>query len=186
MNKSLSRATALLLMLIWSGSAPALAVTAKEVIDGDTLVLDTGERVRLIGIDTPEIHDDNNRNAKTAKYEGIKKSAVDLYAIEALSAVRDWVRDQKLVIQMDSVNAATDHKDTYGRLLAYVCRESDKRCLADDLLSDGYALVYRRFSFDRKSEFIKLEKSARAAGKGIWKHRKVSVKPSTKKKMAVL
>ncbi len=166
--------------------------TAAQVIDGDTLELATGDRVRLIGIDAPELVDTNNRNAKTAKYEDLRKAAVDLYAVEAAVEAKDWVEDQKLVILTDPINEDRGHRDDYGRILAYVCRESDGRCLAEDLLSGGYALVYRRFSFDRKDEFLKLEKKARRNARGVWKHQipskdfgKTSPKaktPKTKKK----
>jgi len=159
----------------------AFALAARETLDGDTLVLDTGERVRLIGIDAPEIHDNYGRNAKTAKYEGVKKAAVDLYAVEARAAAEDWVSGQKLVIKTDPVNAKTNHRDNYDRLLGYVCRESDGRCLAEDLLSGGYALVYRRFNFERKASFLKLEEAARRSSRGLWKHATARAKSSTSK-----
>lgn len=160
---------------------PAHALAAREVLDGDTLVLDSGDRVRLIGIDAPELHDNFGRNSKTAKYEGIKRSAVDLYAVEARAAAEDWTRGQKLVVRMDPVNAKSDHRDDYGRILGYVCRESDGRCLAEDLLAGGYALVYRRFSFARKDAFLKLEDAARRASRGLWKHRTARAKTPAKK-----
>lgn len=167
----------ILLVISFTGtsiSAHAAAIpetsTAAEVLDGDTIELATGDRVRLIGIDAPEMVDSNNRNAKTAKYEDLRKAAVDLYAVEAAAEAKDWVEGQKLVILTDPINEDRGHRDDYGRVLAYVCRESDGRCLAEDLLSGGYALVYRRFSFDRKDEFLKLEKKARRKARGIWKH----------------
>lgn len=159
----------------------AFALAARETLDGDTLVLDSGERVRLIGIDAPEIHDNYGRNSKTAKYEGLYKAAVDVYAVEARAAAEEWVRGQKLVIKTDPANAKTDHRDNYGRLLGYVCRESDGRCLAEDLLSGGYALVYRRFNFERKASFLKLEETARRSSRGLWKHTTGRSKPSAGK-----
>lgn len=165
-----SLASALVCAGILSGASAASALTAREVVDGDTLVLENGDRVRLIGLDTPEIKDTFGRNAKTAKFEGLKKTAVDLYAVEAKSAAEDWIKGQKLRIQKDPVNSERAHRDDYGRLLAYVCRESDNHCLAEDLIAGGYGLVYRRFSFDRKASFIKLEEKAKAEGRGLWKH----------------
>lgn len=161
--------------------ADASAVTVRETLDGDTLILDTGERVRLIGIDAPELGQDSDRNSRTAKFEKLKRSAVDLYAVEARFAADEWVRGQKLILKTDPVNEDSKHRDSYGRLLAYVCRESDDRCLAEDLLAGGHALVYRRFDFERKKDFLRLEKAAREDAKGLWKHRKAERKPAAKK-----
>lgn len=179
MRRTLIRVWTLGTLLVSAAAvcSDASAVTVRETLDGDTLILDTGERVRLIGIDAPELGTDNDRNSRTAKFEKLKKAAVDLYAVEARFAADEWVRGQKLVLKTDPVNADSKHRDSYGRLLAYVCRESDDRCLAEDLLAGGHALVYRRFDFERKKDFLRLEKAARASAKGIWKHRKIERKP---------
>lgn len=181
------RTTPLILAMILGCLLPAgegLALVAREAIDGDTIVLETGEHVRLIGIDTPEIDDKHHRNSKTAKFEGLKKSDVDAYAVKAKTAADEWLRGQKIKIVKDPINKKIKDRDDYGRLLAYVCRESDGHCLADDLLADGYGMVYRRFQFERKRDFLALEKTAKAEGRGIWAHqtprRGKSVKSRTK------
>lgn len=159
-------------------TADASALTAREVIDGDTIVLETGEHVRLIGIDTPEIDDKFGRNARTARFEELNPAAVDAYAVEAKDAAERWLQGQKIILKYDPVNAARKNRDDYDRVLAYVCRQSDGHCLADDLLAGGYALVYRRFSFERKRDFLAFEDQAKKARRGLWKHAAKKSKPA--------
>jgi len=99
--------TLLLLTLMMSGlfittaSAEEAELTEAivvEVIDGDTIVLDNGERVRLIGIDTPEIGSDG--------------------AEEATKFTSSYVLNQTVWLERDGEN-----RDPYGRLRRYVWLE---------------------------------------------------------------
>ena len=75
--------------------------TVRWVSDGDTIVLDTGQRVRYIGINTPEID-----------HEGQKAQP---YGYQAKSYNQTLVGSQKVRLEYD-----TDRRDRYGRDLAYV------------------------------------------------------------------
>jgi len=77
-----------------------------RVIDGDTLVLDGGERVRLIGVDTPEtVH---------------PQKPVEYFGKEASEFTRRTAEGRRVRLEYDQ---GTGRQDRYGRTLAYVYLE---------------------------------------------------------------
>ena len=76
------------------------------MVDGGTLLLQSGERVRLIGVDTPEIKH--------------PKKPVEYFGKEASAFTRRMVEGKRVRLECDQANAARGHKDRYGRTLAYV------------------------------------------------------------------
>ena len=133
----------------------------RGVMDGDTFeVLKDGEvfRVRMKGIDTPELSGNNDRPepcaeiAKQFLWDTIGNSQVDL---EFDSSCGD-----------DPYNTCVD---TYDRLLAYV-RIYTGEDLATLILKQGLGQVYRfnNESFDRLSAYNSAEESARNNDLGIW------------------
>ncbi|HQP10848.1 MAG TPA: thermonuclease family protein [Candidatus Omnitrophota bacterium] len=87
----------------------------ERIVDGDTFKLSNGERVRLIGVDTPE----SKANAK-AKRDS-QRSQQDVKAITAMgkkaAKYLDWLMGLGLSVRMEF---DVQKKDRYGRLLAYV------------------------------------------------------------------
>jgi endonuclease YncB( thermonuclease family) len=69
----------------------------KRVVDGDTLLLQSGEHVRLIGVDTPE-----------TKHP---KKPVERFGKEASEFNRHMVEGKRVRLELDPANAATGHKD---------------------------------------------------------------------------
>lgn len=125
---------------------PALA-TVDQVIDGDTIVLSSGEKVRYLLIDTPEI-----TSGKT-----------DCYGMEAFKYNRDLVLGQEIALTYD-----TQCTDQYGRLLAYV--EAADGELNSLMIDRGFA-CYLHIPPDgdaRAAEFQSLELGARQAKRGMW------------------
>lgn len=91
----------------------------KRVIDGDTLLLTNGLRVRLIGIDTPEVHESaklyldaqrSGRDIKTIKASGRKATAF----------TKSLVEKKQIRLEFDSNDVYLGRRDKYGRILAYV------------------------------------------------------------------
>jgi micrococcal nuclease len=114
----------------------------KEVIDGDTILLGNGQKIRYIGIDTPERSDPFYREAKELN--------------------RKLVQDKDLVLEFDAQS-----EDRYGRLLAYVY--VDDILVNAELLKNGLAVVYTYpLNVKYASYFIGLQKKARDEGLGIW------------------
>jgi len=89
--------------------------TVERVIDGDTLKLTNGERVRLIGIDTPESRD-NPKARRDAERTGQDLETITKMGQEATEFVKGLVKQgQEVRLDFD-----VQGMDKYGRLLAYV------------------------------------------------------------------
>ena len=124
------------------------------MIDGDTidLIIDgQEERVRLIGIDTPETV---SRDTPVQCF-GAEASA----ALEGLLPVGTVVR-----IERDD-----EPRDRFGRLLLYVYREDDGLFVNRWMVENGFAsAVSYRPNTTFEAEFATLESGARDAQRGLW------------------
>jgi len=122
-----------------------------KVTDGDTLrvlYLGRGERVRLIGIDAPEV----------AWYGGRE----ECYGVEAGLYARRLLSGRWVRLGFDA-----EHRDRYGRLLAYVYLGEELVNL--DLVRLGYATADPVTPNTMKANsFAAAEAEARSAGRGIW------------------
>jgi endonuclease YncB( thermonuclease family) len=123
--------------------------TVTHVVDGDTLdvrlVSGKRERIRLIGIDTPE--------------RGV------CYAAKATTRVRELAMSKPVVLRGDRTQ---DTRDRYGRLLAYVWIPGGKD-LGYQLVAGGFAKVYvYRDAFERLSAYRNAEVAAKGATAGQW------------------
>jgi endonuclease YncB( thermonuclease family) len=124
--------------------------TVTQVVDGDTLDvrLTSGktERIRLIGIDTPE--------------RGV------CFSSQATARVRTLAMSKPVVLRGD---ATQDTRDRYGRLLAYVWIAGGKD-LGYQLIAGGFAKTYvYRDAFTRLPVYRKAEAAAEGATAGQWK-----------------
>jgi micrococcal nuclease len=121
--------------------------TVTKVVDGDTVVLASGERVRYLLVDTPESTGGRS----------------ECFGPEA-SAFNRALTEGKLV-QLRYAEACTDR---YGRLLAYVM--VDGREVNTSLVEHGYACVLYipPAGESRRTEFKALEAAARHAKRGLW------------------
>lgn len=119
-----------------------------RVLDGDTIVLDNGETVRLIGIDAPETHH--------------PEIPVQRFGEEATEFLRRLVKGFECTLEYEPNNI----RDQYGRLLAYVF--VGDRLANAEIIRRGYAYAYTRFPFRRQAEFIALEREARERQYGLW------------------
>ena len=125
-------------------SAPETA-TVTRVIDGDTIVIATGQRVRYIGIDTPEVY-----------------PQLEAYGSEAWLANRKLVEGKKVRLERD-----VSETDKYGRLLRYVY--VDDTFVNAELVRQGLAEA-KAYPPDTKYQDLleQLESEARQAGRGMW------------------
>lgn len=122
-----------------------------RISDGDTvrIELDTGreERVRLVGIDAPEL------------------SPAECFGPEASARARSLAEGERVRLVLDPTQ---DERDRFGRVLAYVLLDGTHD-LGRRLVAEGYASV---FVFDRPFErlgsYRDAEASARRGGLGLW------------------
>jgi micrococcal nuclease len=124
------------------------------VYDGDTVRVRLAdrkdERVRLIGVDTPELDDAREQVrlmaflAKRYTFSRLFQSTVELLP-------------------------GPEKRDVYGRLLAYI-RMADGEMFNETLVREGYAYAYLKFPFDEawKTRLKDAESAARRSGKGLW------------------
>lgn len=117
-----------------------------EVIDGDTVVLATGEKVRYLMVDTPE----------TTK-------EVECYGPEARAFNRSLVLGQHVTLRYDQ-----ECTDKYQRLLAYVSVDGTE--VNRVLVERGFACVLHipPNGDDVLEEFNSLETEAKGAARGLW------------------
>ncbi len=121
----------------------------KKAVDGDTVRLENGEKVRLIGVDTPE-----------TKHP---KKDVQCFGKNASEYTKKMLYNKYVWIERDR-----EYRDKYGRLLAYLYRKDDNIMHNLELVELGYGFAYTRFPFKYKEAFVKAEKEARAKGLGLW------------------
>ena len=124
-----------------------------RVVDGDTIVVSPNEKVRLIGVDTPETVD--------------PRKAIECFGKAAKDFTRSAVQGKTIRLVLDNVNAVRHHKDRYGRILAYVYLENGTM-LNRELIRQGYAHAYTRFPFRYLVEFRQIERAARTEALGLW------------------
>ena len=135
----------------------------EKVIDGDTFRMSDGEKVRLIGIDTPEKYDSDKLDRQSVESKRDKETIKRL-GEAASEYVRALAEGKKVRLEKDKSN---QDRDRYGRLLRYVYFE-DGTLLNAKIISDGYANVYNSSSVSKLEEFKKLEKDARENKRGLW------------------
>ena len=151
--RRLPRLTLLLLMAGWLVASPARAEVARvvEVVDGDTVVLASGDQVRLVGIQAPKLP------------LGRPGFVAWPLAAEARAALARLVLDREVRLAFDGRRV-----DRHGRLLAHL-EDSAGLWIQGELVALGMARVYS-FADNRARtpELLLLERQARAAGRGIW------------------
>ena len=134
-------------------------VEMASIHDGDTLRLASGEKIRVIGINTPELA----RNGRPA---------------EPLAKLAKQAARQFLAKQQNNeplyIQRGIDTKDRYGRSLAHVYR-SDGQSLAAELLAKGLAWqVVVPSNTGHWSCYRKQEQQARRLGLGVWRQAPVN------------
>ncbi len=127
----------------------AALVQVERVVDGDTVVLVDGRRVRLVQIDTPEIHQDP-----------------ECYGAEATAALEELLpAGGQVELEVDP---ALDAEDRYGRVLGYLI--ADGQNLNVELVRRGAAGVwfFRGARGRYAEELLAAAEEARRAERGLW------------------
>ena len=121
----------------------------ERVIDGDTLVLAGGTRVRLLGVDTPETRHPNRPPEPLGK--------------EATAFTRRHVEGKEVTLRFDR-----QRRDRYRRVLAYVY--VDDWFLNEELIRAGYSRAETQYPYSSamKRRFRQAEEEARRANRGLW------------------
>ena len=114
-----------------------------RVIDGDTFETETGEKVRLIGINAPEIS--------------------DIFGQEARKYLSNLIENKTVDLQIDNIS---NDRDRYQRLLRYVILDGVD--INKKMVSDGFAFAYLKYKFSKSTDYEQAQLEARETNKGIW------------------
>lgn len=125
-------------------------VKVLRVIDGDTIELESGQKVRYIGIDTPETVD--------------PRRDPQCFGKEASSYNKELVEGKEIYLEKD-----VSETDRYGRLLRYIYLEENDISINEQLVREGYAVASSYPPDVKHQEKFRLaEQEARNNQKGLW------------------
>jgi micrococcal nuclease len=134
-----------------------------RAVDGDTLKLENGERVRLIGIDTPEMHESDKlyRDAGRTHQDA---GAIQKLGRRAYEFTRNLVEGKHVSLEFDA-----ERYDKYKRLLAYVYLK-DGTFVNAEIVKEGYAsLMTYPPNVKYADLFLQLYRQARENKRGLWR-----------------
>lgn len=157
--------------LVWAGQSLGILDNASQTVsenvqqsqpglyrvasfeDGDTITVDmngTIERVRFIGVDTPETQD--------------PRKPVQCFGKVASAFTKQLIGSQNVRLEADPLNT---NRDRYNRLLRYVYLP-DGRLVNAEIIRQGYGFAYLGFPFTKSDEFRDLQSQARQDNRGLW------------------
>lgn len=136
------------LLLVGCNQHSAKRVYIERVIDGDTVKTAAGDSIRLLGVDSPEIDWENNKD--------------EFYAQKARTFSRENLAGKNVELKYDQ-----EKKDSYGRRLAYIFL--DGKNFNKRLLTEGYAslMIVEPNNYYEK-EFKTAAAEARKFKRGVW------------------
>lgn len=153
-----------------SSQSPDNVVKVTRAVDGDTIEVTYNgkeEKVRLIGVDTPETKHPTK--------------PVEPYGPEASAFTKKTLEGKKVRLEFD-----VQERDKYGRLLAYLYLE-DGTFFNAELLRQGFAQVLTVPPNVRHAdEFVKLQREAREAKRGLWGLEHLGASPALKAEKGVI
>ena len=132
-------------------AAPPQAALVVRVVDGDTLVLAGGIKVRVLGIDAPEMERDGQ--------------PADFLAHKAKAALTELTLNRTVSLSYDRLRY-----DHYGRLLAYLFLP-DQTLVNAELVRRGLARVYFIApNLLYQKDLLAAQQEAIEAQRGVWQH----------------
>jgi micrococcal nuclease len=139
--------------VLWGCAAqsqvPVREARVAKVVDGDTVILANGQRVRLLGIDAPDLE----RNGQSAHF----------LAYKAKRVLTDLAKGKQVRLEYDQLRY-----DRYGRILAFLFLPNGTN-LSRELVRQGLAHVYTvppNMGF--RGELLAAQREALRARRGIW------------------
>jgi len=151
----------LLLLAVWRAYSSTTSAAPEQLeegihevrraVDGDTLLLASGARIRLQGVNTPE----------TVKPD----CPVEAWGPEASQFTKDFIEKAGHRVRL---TFSLERKDRYDRFLAFVW--NDDVMLNEELIRAGLGYARRdyRYSEAMKHRFTQAQEEAQRAGRGIW------------------
>jgi micrococcal nuclease len=136
----------------WIGNSYGKDYVVRKILDGDTIQLETGEIVRYIGVDAPELY--------------LKEGGSEFFAREALKQNKRLVLLKKVRLEYD-----VEKKDRSGRILAYVYVKNV--FVNAEMVKNGCArAAVKPPNTKYKDTLLDLQKKAMEEERGLWQERK--------------
>ncbi len=133
-------------LTLYSGRA---LYVVEKVVDGDTIIVKGGGRVRLLGINTPEI--------------AHRQHAAEPLGDRAHQRLEQLLRDKKVYLEFDQ-----QRRDRFKRLLAHVTLE-DGSSINEQLLREGLArALFLQPNMSHLQDYYRIEAEAAENKRGIW------------------
>jgi micrococcal nuclease len=145
-------AAVIVAVMVWRLGPTTGSYSVAEVFDGDTIAVNMDgvvEKVRLIGIDTPETKD--------------PRKPVQCYGPEASAFTHANLEHKRVKLVADPLST---NRDRYDRLLRYVY--VDGVSYNKLLLQKGFARQYTGFPYSKWDTYTAVQNSAKASNTGLW------------------
>ncbi len=149
-------------------TGPTASATVTRVVDGDTVDVrlsdGTTETVRLLGVDTPEVHSETTPD----EYEGVPETAAGRDCLRTSGERASAFADSRLAgsdVEL-GFGPTSDRRGYYGRLLAYVYVDGEQ--FNARLVAGGWGRVFDSEIVER-DRYLGLETSARSERRGLWR-----------------
>ncbi len=139
--------------VLWRAATGSGLYSVVEVYDGDTIAVTMAgrtEKVRLIGVDTPETKD--------------PRKPVQCYGPQASTFSHGKLDKVRVRLVSDPLST---NRDRYDRLLRYVYLQ-DGTLFNKQLLQTGNARAYTGFAFSKSQEFTDAEQHGKQQNAGLW------------------
>lgn len=138
------------------------SVFVSRVVDGDTLKLSDGRRVRLIGVDTPELHY-SEKLLRDARRTNRDIKTIQAMGKRAVQFTKQLCENKRIRLEFDVTKV-----DKYKRMLAYAYLD-DGTFVNAEILKEGYAQVMTIPPNVKYADyFLKMQRQARDARRGLW------------------
>lgn len=135
----------------------------EKVVDGDTLWVSGDRKVRLIGIDTPEMHY-SDKLLRDSKKTGKDIKTIQSLGRKAYEFTKDLCLNKKVRLEPDVVK-----RDRFNRLLMYAYLE-DGTFINAKIIEEGYGKIMTIPPNVKYADYFnKLERLARDNKRGLWK-----------------
>lgn len=150
-----------------SPTRPGATATVTDVVDGDTVKVryanGTGDTVRLLGVDTPEVFSENTPD----EFEGVPETEAGRQCLRRFGERASSFAEAELA--GETVRLTFDENEGrrgyYDRLLAYVYVDGEQ--FNYRLVAEGYARMYDS-NFVERERYAAAERTAQEANRGLW------------------
>ncbi|MBN1689031.1 MAG: thermonuclease family protein [Candidatus Omnitrophica bacterium] len=155
----------LLFLTAFVGIAGASELKVEKVLDGESLILNDGRIIRLIGVKAPPLKE-NEESKKWAGELGILPETYQTFGLKSKGFLAKMVAFKSVETKIDPAHQMMNHHDSQRRFLAYLF--VDNEFINAKMIREGYASTEEKFPFRYRSAFLQFQEEAKEGRKGFW------------------